>query len=399
MRCTSFEIKIINFLKKHLDIIFIICVTLIGCMMRYSGRWYVSKDAGGSFVPWLETMKANGGLPGLASPVGDYGIPFQVLLAFLSYLPLQPLYSLKMLFISFDFILAIITGLVAYECTSKKKIGFILGYIAVVLSPNVVMNSSVWAQCDSIYVSFLMLTFYFLIKEKFIPMFIAISIAFSFKLQAIFFLPLLLILYFAWKKYSFLNFLFLPVVLFLTSLPAFFFGRSIFSETASIYTDQVDMFNKMYLNYPSFWVIFGNGKNGKYFEMMAFALAIGILGIGLFIILRTGKTEFTRKELCKLTLWTCWTCVLFLPSMHDRYGYIIDILTIVLAIIDIKFIWYAFTHNLLTSMSYIKHLFEYYIIDREILAITNLVFWLLLTLDIFLHIWKTQYTHKENTFQ
>lgn len=388
MSCTSFEIKIINFFKKYLDIIFIIAITLLGCIMRYSGRWFVSKDVGGSFIPWLETMKANGGLLGLDTPVGNYGLPFQVLLALLTYLPTPSLYSLKILFIIFDYILAIITGLVVYECLGKKRIGFILGYIAVILSPNVVLNSSVWGQCDSIYVSFLILTFYFVLKEKYIPMFIAVSIAFAFKLQAIFFLPLLLILYFATKKFSFLNFLILPVVLFLTSLPAFFFGRSIFSETTSIYTDQVDLFNKMYLNYPSFWVIFGNGKNGKYFEMMALALTISILGTGLYIILRTGKQQFTKKELCKLSLWICWTCVLFLPSMHDRYGYVVDILTIILAIIDIKFIWYAFIHNLLTSMSYIKHLFEYYIIDREVLAITNLVFWLLLSINLFYSIYK-----------
>lgn len=389
MNCTKFEKKIIDFIKAHLNLFFLFAITLLGCYMRFSGRWFISNDARGAFIPWFETIKANGGLSGLSTPVGDYGIPFQIIIAFLTYLPFEPLYCYKMLFIGFDFFLAFVTGLSAYECTNHKNSSFIIGFTAVMLSPNVVMNSSIWAQCDSMYVSFLILCFYFILKKKYTWVFITFSLAFAIKLQAIFFIPILLLLYFSKKSYSLLNFLLLPITLYITSFISVFYGRNVIKETLDIYTHQVKMFNKMYLNYPSIWALFGDGKNGKYIEMMALGLTLGIFACALYLILKTGRKEFTHKVLCLLTLWTTWTCVLFLPSMHDRYGYIIDILTIILAIIDIKYIWYAVAHNFVSTMSYVRHLFSYKFMDRGFLSIINIVFWILLTIHI-IHVIKIQ---------
>ena len=60
-----------------------------------------------------------------------------------------------------------------------------------ILLPTVVMNSSIWGQCDAIYVTFCVGSVYFLIKKR--PWLAAafFGVAFTFKLQAIFFLPVL----------------------------------------------------------------------------------------------------------------------------------------------------------------------------------------------------------------
>ena len=69
---------------------------------------------------------------------------------------------------------------------------------------------------------------------------------------------------------------------------------------------------------------------------MAIFLAIALLGVGLYFLLhRQGFMESLENQLHVL-IWTAWTCLMFLPLMHDRYGYLVEILLIVAAFVDLK---------------------------------------------------------------
>lgn len=63
-----------------------------------------------------------------------------------------------------------------------------------------ILNLSVWGQCDSIYVTFVIWTIYFLYKEKYRKAFIFLGIAFAFKLQAVFIMPIVFYMYFTKKN-------------------------------------------------------------------------------------------------------------------------------------------------------------------------------------------------------
>ena len=65
------------------------------------------------------------------------------------------------------------------------------------------MNGAMWAQCDMMYVTFLLLCALFFYKEKYVASFLWLGVAFSLKLQAVFLCPALLILYVV-RKRSFL---------------------------------------------------------------------------------------------------------------------------------------------------------------------------------------------------
>ena len=123
----------------------------------------------------------------------------------------------------------------------------VLAYGVLLVLPNVFINSSVWAQCDFSYTAFIMLSVYFLVKDKFRWAVIAFGIAFCFKLQAVFFLPVLLVYYVVKKKFSILEFLWWPGMWLLTSLPALLMGRS-FDSIVRIYKDQVTLYKWMTLS-------------------------------------------------------------------------------------------------------------------------------------------------------
>lgn len=55
--------------------------------------------------------------------------------------------------------------------------------------------------------------------------------------------------------------------------------------------------------------------------------------------------------------WFVWTCLLFLPAMHERYTYLLDILLVVLVFLDNKYLKYAVVSVMLNIMTYCHFLF------------------------------------------
>ena len=207
----KFEEKVINFCKKNYIILFVILITFLAFFVRFKMLDFASYDYNNFLKPWFDDLKSNGGLKGLATYKGDYNAPYMTILALLTYLPINSLYSIKFVSIVFDFLLAISSGLLVKELVKQnKKIYFVLTYAILLFVPSVLLNGAYWCQCDSIYTTFIVLSLLFLVKEKYIPSFIMLGLSLSFKLQFIFILPLYLILYVMKKKFSILNFLIIP---------------------------------------------------------------------------------------------------------------------------------------------------------------------------------------------
>lgn len=88
------------------------------------------------------------------------------------------------------------------------------------------------------------------------------------------------------------------------------------------------------MNYPSVWLLLCNaGDVFQYSIMKKFTIGITafVLSLMIFWWLQKGyKTE--GKNLYIMAYLLCYTCVLFLPSMHERYGFLYELLAIVLAV-------------------------------------------------------------------
>ena len=70
----------------------------------------------------------------------------------------------------------------------------ILAGVCILFSPTVILNGSVWAQCDSIFTFFCVLGVYYLAKKKDFLGAFYFSLGFCFKIQAMFLLPAIFII-------------------------------------------------------------------------------------------------------------------------------------------------------------------------------------------------------------
>lgn len=203
MRMSQFENKVCGYIEKHLQMIVVVVAIMSGLIIRYGFMGYESADFLVYLRPWFETIKEDG-MKSLANQVGDYNIPYQAVIACLVEIGADPLWGYKLVSIVFDVFLAIGAGFLAnFILDSKTKFWAI--FCAVFLLPDIFLNSSCWGQCDSIYVSFLIFSLLFMLKDKPMLSLLFYGIAISFKLQAIFLLPFFLFYWFIKRQFSLLN--------------------------------------------------------------------------------------------------------------------------------------------------------------------------------------------------
>lgn len=248
------ENKILDFIETHQVLFFLLFFTIAALLVRYCLFSVESGDFKVFLKPWFEELKANGGFKALANFPGDYNAPYMTLLALLTYLPINPLYSIKTLSVLGDFLLAFSSYQLVntlMQGKEKQKFYALLAYIVVLFLPQVILNGSCWGQCDAIYTSFILLSFHYLLKEKYTTSFILLGISFAFKLQFIFILPFFLILYVLERKFSIFHFLIIPIVNLIMCLPAIIMGKP-FLDCMTIYfrqsSAQSDMLTRNFIN-------------------------------------------------------------------------------------------------------------------------------------------------------
>lgn len=326
----SFEKKILEHIEKNLWMWVAAAALLIGAYLRFSMRYFVSEDAYYDYLVWYDNIKSLGGFKALSTQVGDYNVLFQTIVAAFSYFPIIPLYAYKALSIFFDLALSVLLAIIVYKNSDgERNLPAVLAFSIVWLSPVVVFNSSMWAQCDSIYAFFTILSLYLLYKEKYKTSFAIFGLAMAFKLQAIFVLPFLLFVYFYKKRFSILHFLEIPVVMWITTLPAIISGRGFFTGF-ELFFEQTEEYKCLMMDYPSFWLCTAYNYQQTYYEYirpLAMGITIAVLAGWMIFAIRS-KLELNASNFIGFALILTYSAVFFLPAMHERYGYVYEILAI-----------------------------------------------------------------------
>ena len=354
---TKAENKIHSFLNENKNIIFFAVVTVFALLVRIAGFDYISQDMKGYLVKWFDRVQKLGGIKSLGTRVGEYNVIYQFMIALMTYIKMDSVYLYKILSLVFDYLLAFYTALFVADIKGKKIFTgtFNIAYTVVLFLPTVFLNSSFWGQCDSIYSAFLVIFLYYLYKEKYIKAFVFYGLALAFKLQAIFVLPFIIAYYFYKKRFSILNLVISFGVFYALNSIGVFFGRSFF-EPIKVYTDQVQIYEKMWLNFPSFWQIVG--KDYEWLHTASVFVTMAVLGI-LLLLIMSGykKIEDAESFVCVCALFL-WTALLFLPAMHERYSYLLDILFIILAFVNVKYLKFTLANIIINFLTYGKYLFK-----------------------------------------
>lgn len=353
------EKKFLDWVEKNLIVIVLVFGTILSVPVRYAFRNVVSGDYIIFLEKWYNEINTGGGIQSLRSQVGNYNFLYQTCIAIMTYLPVRPLYAYKMLSIFFDYLLAVAVGSsVGLVSDGNRKNHAVAAYFMVLFSPIVLLNSSAWAQCDAIYVFWAVAAVHALLKEKYPAAFILLGMSFSFKLQAVFILPFFLYVYFMKRKFSILHFTAVPLTMIATGLPGLFFGRSIF-DIFLVYLDQTDSYKQVALNYPSFWtILFEYGNTDYYVVQKPAALLLTVVILAAFMIWWINiKIELNNKNMIYMAFVLSYTCVLFLPQMHERYGYLYEILAIIVLFLNRKTVKFMVPLYIITLTTYGKYLF------------------------------------------
>ncbi len=368
--------------KKNKNLKIFIILSIIGILLRVLWLNGESGDYKGFLALWVDDIRRLGYFKSLKYSIGNYNVPYMIILTFISLLKCKPLIPIKIISIIFDFICAYYSSKIVYLITKNNTLKLVI-YGIVLCLPSVIVNSSMWGQCDSIYTAFILISLYYLLNKKYTLSFIMLGISLSFKLQAIFVLPVYILLFFREKKIHLYHFLLIPIMDIVLSLPAIIMGKSI-KDIFLVYFNQTDYYIDAVLNFPNLYNYIQENTlffitNHKLISTIGVILTAFIFFI-MWVYILINKVKFNNEKIITLFLWSILICVFFLPHMHDRYMFSADILSIVWFIIYQKKVFIPFIINISSTLTYFYFLFLYNIVDYKILSIILLFTIISLTL-------------------
>ncbi len=340
-----------DILKKFDLLAFMIVVSIAAFYLRYLNFDFISADFQYFLGPWHEQIKADGGLAGIGvMPEGcNYTPAYLFIMALATHLPVSGLVGVKLFSIIFDYVLAIFVGLIILHFT-KKKTTALMAYTATLFFPAVFINSAIWAQCDGIYTAFLIMSLYFMLKEKGVPSMIAFGLAISFKLQAIFFIPIVIIAVLK-KKIKIWTPILAVASFFATGLPAVIAGMAP-SVAYGVYLLQAEYYSQLNLNAPNLYLWIVSPQTYQACETFADSFvwfAFGSIGCAMLPLYKSKYRTNNDMIWILATLFFAAFMPFVLPHMHERYWYFSDIMALILLFCRPK-LWYVSASLALPSL-------------------------------------------------
>lgn len=375
----------------------LIAISVAGMALRWTGISFEGVDYEICLLPWYQDFKAIGNLRALAEYNGSYNIPYVTLLYFLTWIPVEPIISIKMLSITFDFLLALLVMAMVREAADieRKELYSAIAYGLVLLNPVVIVNSGYLSQSESIWVFWALFAFWMVWKGH--PAWGMLFFGFSLgiKPQGIFILPIILIFYFREKKFSILNMLWAPVGIQLCCVPAIIggCGFDIFIRYFLMMTGQYPF---MYYYYPNVWTYLQEAPYYVYGKVAIFSTFTVLL---LFAVLFVkSRKQATLQEMLLYVAWTEMTCAMLLPCMHERYNYLAEVMLAVCAIQRKKYRMLALALVLVSFQCYGQSYLGWPWISHYALAVVNIAIYLYLTKDCIVELYREGLSGKEETY-
>jgi hypothetical protein len=291
--------------------------------------------------------------------------------------------------------------------------------------PTVVMNGSAWAQCDSIYGSMTLASLYFLITRRPWLATLFFGIAFAFKLQAIFFLPVL-VLVLVLNRLKLRTLLAAPVAFLAMLVPALIAGRGLLSQLA-VYPAQiaggsgnagnglgdpgrtvargaggfggtggppgggtgggfgggggtggggfggggVGTGHAFTYNAPTpyAWLSADAGETWKYVGLGL--AAVVALAFGIWLLIR--RRALSPGEVLLVAATSTMVIPWLLPEMHERYFYLAEVLLVLAIAVDKRMILPAAAIQVASTITYVSYLSGSNLLPLGVTAVFGLV--------------------------
>ncbi|HSZ82469.1 MAG TPA: glycosyltransferase 87 family protein [Polyangia bacterium] len=282
-------------------------------------------DVRDALAGWFTHLRDHGHFAALKDNVGNYPPSYLYFLALTSYLRVAPIVGIKIIPVAFDVALACAFLSIVADRTASQW-GRIVAFALPLFSPTLVINGSAWGQCDVMYTTFVVLSLRSALRDDWRRAMALAGAAMSFKLQAIFFLPALGLMFLKargpWRALPWA-----PVVFVATMLPALAIGRPL-HDLVTLYTGQVGLFHSLSLGGANFYQWIPNAP----FAILRVTGIVLTLSLLVFIacISWLSPVQWRGRERVLLALLTCILCPFFLPEMHERYFLSADVISLLL---------------------------------------------------------------------
>ena len=324
---------------------------------------YAGTDYRNFLVHWYSYFKDNGGFAAMANSVGDYNVPYLYFMAFISYFTTPDLYLIKLFSIIFDVGLAwgclrLVRSLARERQGSHAPL---IAFGTALLLPTVVLNGACWGQCDAIYGALVVHAVASLLEGKNKTSVALMGLAFSFKLQAVFVLPLWGVLWLA-RKVKFRELWVFPLTYLVVIIPALLLGKPL-SDTLLVYFKQVGEWSWLTLNAPSVYQFLpydmtgssGAGALHAPLSAAGVAAAAVLVLIMLWLGFRLGS-RLDRQTCFAVAVVLAIGVPFLLPHMHERYFFLADVLTLCWACSDVRRLAPAVLVQASSAASYVMYL-------------------------------------------
>jgi len=376
---------------------------------RVSMLDFVTADYVSFLSLWVDAFR-EGGFKLLAQNVGDYNLLYQYILLMISKSSLPDLYLIKYVTVVFDYLLALVMMRAAGHFGGEKaKLPVFLLMMAL---PTTLLGGSCWGQCDSVYAFFIVLSLYMLVTDRPMRSAMALAVAFAFKLQAIFFFPVVL-LGLVHKKFNGRHALAFFAAYIVTMIPALLAGRP-FLDALSVYANQSmgQYYDRLSYNAPNLYLFFPMMEFASTQEFTWMRNIAGIDGKGLNAYLNPDLfpdlqhaalyacviltlivvvywlihwKEITMDMTLNLALFFAIFLPFVMPKIHERYFYMADMLSILYAV---RYARRRFVPLLVVGaslMSYVPYLMRQRPLDERWLALMMLAALVIVSRDLLEH--------------
>lgn len=314
----------------------------LALLLRAACLDHVTDDYVTFLSDWAAFFRENGGWAAVALPKGNYNAPYLYFLAAISYLPVYDLYAIKLFSVLFDVLLAwggyrLIAALPGREGGAAARAA--AGFCLLLLLPTVVLNGSYWAQCDALYGALVLHALACALGKRPAGSVVLLAVAFSFKLQTIFLLPLWGAFWLC-RRVAFRHLWLFPLTYLATAVPALLLGKPL-GDILGVYVQQAGQYtNKLAFNAPTIYALLPGSVEFPP-ETMDLLAKLGILAAFLLCLLVLFLLVLHREALTG-SVWMAAALVLavgvpyLLPYMHERYFFLADVIAAVWACTQLR---------------------------------------------------------------
>lgn len=279
---------------------------------------------------WMRTLHQHG-LHAFQHQFSDYSFPYLFLLWAVGHLGISDLLAVKLLSVAIDATLAFAVAVLARQLWPHVR--QVAAAAIVFALPTVMLNGALWGQCDALYASIVVFAIAFACREKWVVASALVGAALAVKLQTVFVVPALLILW--WSRDRRLRSIASSAAAFaIFTLPPVLFGQPV-TQVLGTYRGQSHEYPALTLNAPNLYQWWPWSSHAG--DITAAALtAIALVAVAAFatrgrLQVRVAGGPLFARAAAALCCFGAVILPFVLPHMHERYFYLAETLSVVLS--------------------------------------------------------------------